>query len=47
MIKIIAFIKKSVRIHWSYRFAVCLSIFGSIATILTYYFIDKLFGSRV
>lgn len=45
--KISAFIKKSFYIQWSYRLAIFLSILGTIGSILTFYFIDRLFGHQI
>ena len=45
--KPLAFIKKDFLIESSYKFAFLLHIFGIFAWILTFYFIDKLFGSVI
>lgn len=47
MYKLIAFIKKSLFVQWSYRLAIVLGLLGTIASLLMFYFIDKLFGSQV
>lgn len=47
MSKLLAFIKKSLRVQWSYRLAIFLGLLGTVGSLLTFYFIDKLFGSRV
>lgn len=45
--KICAFIKKSFLIQWSYRLAIFLGVLGTVVTLLTFYFIDRLFGSQI
>lgn len=45
--KILAFLRKSLLIHWSYRFALVLGFAGTFANLLMFYFIDRLFGARV
>lgn len=45
--KAIAFLKKDFFIESSYRFAFMASFFSVILTLLGYFFIDKLFGSRM
>lgn len=45
--KIFAFIKKSLLVQWSYRLAICLGILGTFGTLLIFYFIDSLFGSKI
>ena len=45
--KIFALIKKDFLIECSYKFSFLLSFFTVIASILTYYFIDKLFGWKM
>ncbi len=47
MYKLIAFIKKSFLVQWSYRLAIALGFLGTIVSLLMFYFIDKLFGSSV
>lgn len=42
-----AFIKKEFFIEISYKFAFLLNIFAIFAWVLTFYFIDRLFGDRV
>lgn len=45
--KILAYIKKSLLTQFSYRFALILWILSIVTSLLTFYFIDKLFGFRV
>jgi ABC-2 type transport system permease protein len=45
--KIFAFIKKSFFVQWSYRLAIFLGILGTLGTLLTFYFIDRLFGFKI
>ncbi|MBU4305383.1 MAG: ABC transporter permease [Candidatus Omnitrophica bacterium] len=45
--KITAQIKKDFLIETSYKFAFLFNIFSVLASILTYFFIDKLFGHKV
>jgi ABC-2 type transport system permease protein len=45
--KIVAFIKKSFLVHWSYRLAIFLGILSFFGTLLTFYFIDRLFGFQI
>lgn len=45
--KALAFLKKDFLTESSYRFAFILNFFGVILTLLSYFFIDKLFGSRM
>ncbi|MFH1459654.1 MAG: ABC transporter permease [Candidatus Omnitrophota bacterium] len=45
--KIIAIIKKDFLIETSYRLAFILNIFSICTSLLIYYFIDKLFGSKL
>ncbi|MFH1674140.1 MAG: ABC transporter permease [Pseudomonadota bacterium] len=45
--KIFAFIKKSFLIQWSYRLAIFLGILGTFGSLLTFYFIDRLFGFKI
>lgn len=45
--KILALIKKDFLIETSYKLAFLLRIFGIFATLLIYFFIDKLFGYRM
>ena len=45
--KIFAYIKKSLSVQLSYRFAFFLSIVETAASLLTFYFIDKLFGFQI
>ncbi|MFH1783724.1 MAG: ABC transporter permease [bacterium] len=47
MQKIFAFMKKEFLTETSYKFAFLLHIFGIFAWILTFYFIDRLFGSKI
>jgi len=45
--KVFAFVKKEFLVEISYRFAFLLHIFGTFTWILTFYFIDRLFGSKI
>lgn len=45
--KAAAFLKKDFLMESSYRFAFAFSIFGILVSVLSYFFIDRLFGSRV
>ena len=45
--KIFALLKKDFLIETSYKLAFVFNIFAVVGTLLTYFFIDKLFGSRV
>ena len=45
--KIFALIKKDLLIETSYKLSFLLNIFSVVATLLTYFFIDKLFGRRM
>ena len=45
--KLAAFIKKDFFIHISYRFALFINCVGLISSILTFYFIAKIFGEGV
>ncbi|MCG8429586.1 MAG: ABC transporter permease [Candidatus Omnitrophica bacterium] len=45
--KIWAFIRKDILTETSYRLSFCLNILGVFMSVLVYFFIDKLFGSRV
>ena len=45
--KILAFIKKSFFVQWSYRLAIFLGVLGFLGTLLTFYFIDRLFGFQI
>ena len=45
--KIFAYIKKSFLIESSYRLSFWGDIFGTIASLLTFYFIDRLFGRQM
>ncbi|MDD5044337.1 MAG: ABC transporter permease [Candidatus Omnitrophica bacterium] len=47
MLKIFALIKKDFLNEISYKFSFFFNIFGVIVSLLTYFFIDKLFGSAV
>ena len=45
--KPLAFLKKDFLMESSYRLAFFFNFFGIVVSILSYYFIDKLFGSRI
>src|SRR3989304_8655748 len=45
--KAFAFIKRDFLIETSYRFSFSMEIFGIITTLLTYYFIGRLFEGRI
>ncbi len=45
--KAVAFLKKDFLIEVSYKLAFLLNIFGILVSILTFYFIDKLFGHKM
>lgn len=45
--KVIAFIKRDFLIETSYRFSFFLEVFGIITTLLTFYFIGRLFEGRM
>ena len=45
--KPLAFIKKDFLIESSYKLSFIFRIFGVLVTVLTYFFIDKLFGQRI
>lgn len=45
--KIISFLKKDFLVEISYKLAFLLNIFAILASILTFYFIDKLFGYKI
>jgi len=45
--KIIALLKKDFLVESSYKVAFLFNIFSVVATILTYFFIDKLFGHKI
>ena len=45
--KIYALVKKYFLIEISYKLAFCFNVFSVVVTILTYFFIDKLFGHKV
>jgi len=47
LIKVSAFLKKDFLIESSYKLAFLLNIFTILISILTYFFIDKLFGQRM
>ncbi len=45
--KAFAFLKKDFLMESSYRFAFFFNFFGILVSILSYYFIDKLFGNKI
>ena len=45
--KVWAYVKKEFLIELSYKFAFLLYVFGVFTSVATYFFIDRLFGSRV
>ena len=45
--KTLAFVKKDFLIESSYKLSFLLSIFGVLSSVLIYFFIDKLFGSKL
>ncbi|MBU1871623.1 MAG: ABC transporter permease [Candidatus Omnitrophica bacterium] len=45
--RVLAFFKKDFLIESSYKLSFLLNIFAVLASILTYFFIDKLFGNRM
>ncbi|MFC1525070.1 ABC transporter permease [Planctomycetota bacterium] len=45
--KLLAYLKRSLRIELSYRFAFGLSILSAIINLLIFYFIDRLFGAQM
>ena len=45
--KALALLKKDFLVETSYRFAFFFNIFGVLTSLLTYFFIDRLFGSRM
>ena len=45
--KAFAFLKKDFLVESSYRFSLALSLAGILVSLLTYFFIDKLFGHRM